>query len=261
MKTTIAYKGFDKTLKCRNFQYKIGETYTEDKAEICQSGFHACTNPLDIWSYYAPIDGARFAQVELIGETFSEKGKDSKICAKTIKIIKELTIKELIDLAVKMNPNASSGDYAKNGSSGNYATNASSGYYATNASSGYSANNASSGYSAKNASSGNNAKNASSGDFAKNASSGDSASNASSGYSANNASSGDYASNEALGKNSVIACAGNGSKAKGVKGTWFALPKYNKEGICTGFITGCFGENDIKENTWYTVKDEVLIES
>lgn len=44
-----AYKGFDKNLKCRDFQYEIGKEYEEDSAELCERGFHACEHPLD-WS-------------------------------------------------------------------------------------------------------------------------------------------------------------------------------------------------------------------
>lgn len=47
----IAYKGFDKDMKCRDFQFAEGETYHEDKAELCNSGFHACTMPLDVLDY------------------------------------------------------------------------------------------------------------------------------------------------------------------------------------------------------------------
>lgn len=37
------YKGFDKNLQCRGFQYKVGETF-EEKGTIkaCESGFHFC---------------------------------------------------------------------------------------------------------------------------------------------------------------------------------------------------------------------------
>ena len=48
------YKGFDKNLKCRDFQYEIGKTYTEDKAKLCNAGFHACEHPLDCLNYYKP---------------------------------------------------------------------------------------------------------------------------------------------------------------------------------------------------------------
>ena len=43
------YKGFDKNLKCRDFQYEIGKTYTEDKAELCNAGFHTTGN----WAHAA----------------------------------------------------------------------------------------------------------------------------------------------------------------------------------------------------------------
>lgn len=53
------YKGFDKDLKCRDFQYEIGKTYEEPTADLCNSGFHACEYPLDVLTYYAPGDMSR----------------------------------------------------------------------------------------------------------------------------------------------------------------------------------------------------------
>lgn len=52
-----AYKGFIKNMTCRGFQYKEGETYTTDRAKVCDCGFHACEHPLDCFGYYEP--GAR----------------------------------------------------------------------------------------------------------------------------------------------------------------------------------------------------------
>ena len=74
-----AYKGFNNKLQCREFQYKVGETYEEEKAELCSCGFHACEAPLDVFGYYPPAD-SRYCEVEL--EDVSEKtSEDSKRCA------------------------------------------------------------------------------------------------------------------------------------------------------------------------------------
>ncbi|MCY1283877.1 hypothetical protein D9M69_414170 [compost metagenome] len=67
----IAYKGFDKNLQCRGYQFEIGGTYGhEGKVEACASGFHACEYPLDVLGYYAPA-GSRFALIEQSGDIFA----------------------------------------------------------------------------------------------------------------------------------------------------------------------------------------------
>lgn len=48
------YKGFNKDMNCKDFQYKEGEEYETDRAEACKEGFHACEYPLDCFSYYNP---------------------------------------------------------------------------------------------------------------------------------------------------------------------------------------------------------------
>lgn len=62
------YKGFDENMQCRGFQFHEGETYEEEYAELCQSGFHACEYPLDVFSYYHPNDSI-YHEVELDGVT------------------------------------------------------------------------------------------------------------------------------------------------------------------------------------------------
>ena len=79
------FKAFNKDMTCRGFQYKEGETYHEDKAELCESGFHACENVLDCFDYYSPCESV-YHEVEL--EEVSDKcdSDDTKRVGKTIKI-------------------------------------------------------------------------------------------------------------------------------------------------------------------------------
>ena len=90
-----AYKGFDKDMKCRGFQFEEGKTYEEPNAELCKQGFHACTSPLDVLRYYAPCDDygnmQNFHEVEL-DDVSDEKSDDSKVVAKKIKIGASLTL-------------------------------------------------------------------------------------------------------------------------------------------------------------------------
>ena len=84
---TIAFKGFDKNFKCRDFQFEIGKSYTHSgKVKACESGFHSCEYPLDIFNYYNPCS-SMFAMVEASGE-IDKDDDDSKIASKNIFIKK-----------------------------------------------------------------------------------------------------------------------------------------------------------------------------
>ena len=102
-----AYKGFDKNMQCRGFQFAEGETYHEETAKLCESGFHACEMPLDVLAYYAPGDGSIYREVTL-DEVTDELSNDSKRCAKTITIGKELGVGGLIDEQIKFVKESSS---------------------------------------------------------------------------------------------------------------------------------------------------------
>ena len=70
------FKGFDKDLKCRDFQYEVGKEYKEEKASLCDCGFHACESPLDVFAYYSPAT-SRYCSVDLdaTGECNSDDSK------------------------------------------------------------------------------------------------------------------------------------------------------------------------------------------
>ncbi|MDE2022037.1 MAG: hypothetical protein KGI71_04000 [Patescibacteria group bacterium] len=100
LEKVIAYKGFNKDWKCRDFQYKVGETFEhKGSVEACKSGFHACQYPLDVFQYYPPT-GSRFAVVEQSGE-MSRHHEDSKIASKSISIKAEISIAGLVQAAIE----------------------------------------------------------------------------------------------------------------------------------------------------------------
>ena len=89
------YKGFDKDMKCRDFQYEIGKTYEEPTAELCEKGFHACEYPLDVFKYYAPGKMSRYCEVNL-DDVSDQMSNDSKRCGKKISVKAEIGIAGLV---------------------------------------------------------------------------------------------------------------------------------------------------------------------
>ena len=138
-----SYKGFDKDMKCRGFQYEVGKEYNMDgEITCCNRGFHACKSPLEVWDYYDMLN-SRYAEVEQTGK-IDEEEKSTKVCSSHIKIKAELKLADIINIGVEwlkditspskvkadgaLNDNGnrkkqigSSGDYAKIGSSGDSA--------------------------------------------------------------------------------------------------------------------------------------------
>ena len=94
-----AYKGFNADMTCRGFQYKEGETYHEDIADLCHKGFHACEYPLDVLAYYPP-NSSVYHEVEL-EEVSDEREDDSKVCAKTIRVGARMDIASLVKASVE----------------------------------------------------------------------------------------------------------------------------------------------------------------
>ena len=114
----LCYKGFDKDLKCRDFQYETGKEYSEESAEICEKGFHACEFPLDVFGYYTPSD-SRYCEVDL--DANDQKSSDSKRVGKSISIKAEIGIAGIVKAGVEYiknqvdwnnNEKTNTGDYS-----------------------------------------------------------------------------------------------------------------------------------------------------
>ena len=212
-KKIIAYKGFDKNLKCRDFQYEVGKEYEMDgDIKCCERGFHACESPLEVFDHY-DILTSRFAKVEQSGKIDKEENT-TKVCSSRIKVKAELKLADMINLGVEWIKDVTSPAKLKKETGLNDNGN-------------NSAKIGSSGYSAKIGSSGDSAQIGSSGDSAQIGSSGYSAKIGSSGDYAQIGSSGDSAKIESTGNHSVVMAAGNDSIAKAKIGSWITLAEWD----------------------------------
>ena len=201
-----AYKGFDKDLKCRGFQYEVGKEYEEANAALCKKGFHACENPLDTFRYYRPTD-SRYCEVD-VDDNGERNSTDSKVCGKHIKISAEIGLKGVINAGVRFvfDKCESATEENASGWSGNAAA---SGNLGNAAASGWSGNAAASGNLGNAAASGDSGNAAASGDSGNAAASGDSGNAAASGWRGNAAASGERGNAAASGWSGNAAASGN----------------------------------------------------
>ena len=217
------YKGFDKDLKCRGFQYEIGKEYREETADLCNRGFHACENPLDVFNYYAASKGSRYCEVELDEVSEQEDSSDSKRCGKVIKIGAELNIAGICKahfeyVTARCDPAKSNAAGDKEAASAGYRGSASAGESGS----------------------------ASAGSWGS-ASAGESGS----------ASAGSWGSASA-GENGIACC--RGGKVKGGKGCAICCAELDTDGNNIGIAAAIVDGEKIKADTWYTVKNGKFVE-
>ena len=95
-----SYKGFDKNMQCRGFQYEVGKEYEMDgEIKCCNRGFHACKSPMEVWDYYDMLN-SRYAEVEQSGNIEKEENS-TKVCSSRIKIKAELKLADIINIGVE----------------------------------------------------------------------------------------------------------------------------------------------------------------
>ena len=280
-----AFKGFDKRLRCRGFQYEVGKEYQEPEAELCHKGFHACENPLDTLRYYPPTD-SRYCEVE-IDDNGQRNSEDSKVCGEKIKIVSEIGLDGVIKAGAQFifemckgsaedhasgrmgNAAASgwSGNAAASGESGNAAASgesgnaAASGWRGNAAASGWSGNAAASGWRGNAAASGERGNAAASGESGNAAASGESGNAAASGVRGTATVTGRDGRASAIGEQCIAVAWGRNSLAKGTLGNWIVVSERGNYGdIFDAKLARVDGEI-IKPDTWYTLRNGKIMEA
>ena len=275
------FKGFDKNLTCRDFQYEIGKTYVTDNAELCQEGFHACTNPHDVFAYYNPAE-SRFCEVELDG-IVKGKSDDSKQAGTKITIIREIDIIEYNQLCAEYtkahakSKEHQTKDYSVVSNSGYYSSASNSGDCSSASNSGYCSSASNSGAYSSASNSGNCSLASNSGYCSSASNSGDRSSASNSGDCSLASNSGDCSSASNSGKQCLASTVGSSSQAivSGSQSLAVAFGPYSKaKGALGDFLTLSEWEDDeiincrtrkidgkhIKANTFYKMINGKFVE-
>ena len=242
-----SYKGFNKDMTCRDFQYKEGGKYEEKRANVCNSGFHACEYPLDCFYYYSP-NCSVYHEVEQEGEFSKRNNGDSKIASTKIKIGAQINIAGLVKAAIeytteRVKKEADSDEsHGASSATGDYGASSATGDYGASSATGY--------------------KGASS-------ATGDYGASSATGYYGASSATGYKGASSATDPESIAVAWGYHGKARGVKGAYLVLADWegdekryweqDKWRLKGAEMVRVDGEK-IKENIWYTMVNGKVVE-
>ena len=230
-----AFKGFNKDLTCRGYQYEEGKEFHTERAECCDTGFHACEYPLDCFGYYDPAHSV-FHEVELSGE-MDKSGDNTKVCATDIKIGARLSIAGLVKMAIdftmsKVNKEAGSderhgfasatGDYGASSATGNCGASSATGDYGASSATGYKgASSATGDYGASSAT----------GNCGASSATGDYGASSATGYCGASSATGYKGASSVSDPTGVAVAWGHEARAKGCKGAHLILSDWKYVGV------------------------------
>ena len=275
-----AYKGFDKSLQCRGFQFEVGKEFEEPAADVCKKGFHACEMPLEVLKYYEPGNGSRYCVVEQSGE-ISREASSTKVASSKIKIGAEIGIPGLVKAQFEYvqerattigkhhttgdrSANSATGDRSANSATGDWSANSATGYRSANSATGSRSANSATGYRSANSATGDRSANSATGYGSANSATGYRSANSATGYGSANVSTGTGCKNDAAGERNIGVAWGPNSFCKGSVGSYLVLSEWGAwDGEKYPFIGASMlvvdGEN-IKPDTWYTMKNGNAVE-
>ena len=276
-----AFKGFNKDLTCRGYQYEEGKEFHTERAECCDTGFHACEYPLDCFGYYDPAHSV-FHEVELSGE-MDKSGDNTKVCATDIKIGARLSIAGLVKMAIdftmsKVNKEAGSderhgfasatGDYGASSATGDYGASSATGNCGASSATGNCGASSATGYKGASSATGNYGASSATGDYGASSATGNCGASSATGY---------KGASSVSDPTGVAVAWGHEARAKGCKGAHLILSDwkyvgarysdgdymdpYDKESWeLTGAKMVVVDGEKIKEDTYYRCIEGEIVE-
>ena len=233
--TITGFKGFDKDLKCKDYQYEVGKEFEEEgKIEACSNGFHFCENPLDVLGYYPPYDekgSNRYCIVKGSGN-IDRDGDDTKVACSKLHISAEIGLKGLVEAGVKFildkvnwkdNKESNTGDRSAATNTGNRSAATNTGYQSAATNTGYQSAATNTGDQSAATNTGYQSAATNTGYRSAATNTGNRSAATNTGYQSAATNTGDRSAAEVTGKESIAIVTGKDSKAKGSIGCWIVL--------------------------------------
>ena len=252
-KVVKSYKGFNKDMTCRGFQYEEGKEYETSKAVVCNEGFHACEHPLVCLDYYPP-NTSIYHEVEQTGEFSSVFcGGDSKIASTKIKIGAKLSIAGLVQAAIDFTKSKTvttqdvTEDYGVSSATGDSGVSSATGSGGVSSATGI--------YGASSAT----------GDYGVSSATGDSGVSSATGSGGVSSATGYKGASSADNSTAVAVAWGYESKAKGCIGAHIVCAEWkydnlNNDWVFVGAKMSIVDGVKIKADTYYTLRDGEFVE-
>ncbi|EDA8203170.1 hypothetical protein A4I71_00960 [Salmonella enterica subsp. enterica serovar Anatum] len=255
-KEIVTFKGFNKDLKCRDFQFEIGKTFHHDgKVEACGSGFHACECPFDVLSYYPPAE-SRYAETISFGVTDREEEGDTKIASASITIKAELTLPQFIQRGIEWIWSKIDKSLEQQIMSGYRSAATNTGYRSAATNTGYCSAATNTGYCSAATNTGDCSAATNTGYCSAATNTGYCSAATNTGNQSAATNTGNRSAAEVSGSQSVAAAFGIEGKARASEGGAIVLCYRDEDGELIHIRASKVGENGIMPNTWYQLNED-----
>ena len=262
-----AYKGFKADLTCRGFRYEVGKEYDHPgPVRVCESGFHACENPMDVLGFYPPCgengNPNRFCEVEQSGEI--DKSQSDKKCSSHIRILAEIGLDGLIKAGVKFilakvnwkdKKESNTGDYSAATNTGYRSAATNTGCYSAATNTGDRSAATNTGYRSAATNTGNYSAATNTGDRSAATNTGHYSAATNTGDYSAATNTGHYSAAAVTGEESIAIVTGYDSRAKGAMGCWLVITERDSNGHILDVKAAKVDGVAVKPDNWYRLRD------